>query len=392
VKETIILTSTYYKPHFGGVENSIYFLGKEYLKLGFKVVILCSDAPIDKKGRLAKESYEEGMQVVRFRRYLPFFGIDLFFKPLIDAIIVFRKIKHLNQVNKELNLIISRSGETSLGALLTGIKTIYIVPGILKYQNWLSGFNVKSFIINYLATYPSSVIQNIALKKVKVVLAFSERMKDQIENFSGRADVSILPPGVDTDKYRPVVIRPIHRFSGYDAVFLVVGRLISLKGIDIAIRSFANVQNTNTAFVIIGDGPEKKNLQELAMSLGIENRVFFEGLVSNNIESYYNSADAYFMTSTHETFGQTLLEAMSCGIPILGWKSGGDIHTATAEIVNQGETGFLVNFGVEFLTKAIDDFMGLDRSARINLTKNNRELVLRKYSWGLMAKKILNNV
>ena len=90
------------------------------------------------------------------------------------------------------------------------------------------------------------------------------------------------------------------------------------------------------SLTLIGDGSTLPQLKEKAKELGIEAEVNFTGIVSNP-EKYLNEAHIYVHSAWHEPFGLVLIEALSCGLPIVSFNTGGP-----KEIIHEGEDGYLV--------------------------------------------------
>jgi phosphatidylinositol alpha-1,6-mannosyltransferase len=119
---------------------------------------------------------------------------------------------------------------------------------------------------------------------------------------------------------------------------LVVSRLDPRKGIDKAIRAFAQLDVEDAELLIGGTGRLEGSLKELASELGVRDRVRFLGFVPDaELPSLYSSVDLFVLPSEYEGFGIVFLEAMACGTPVLGTDVGG-VPTA----VEDGETGYLV--------------------------------------------------
>lgn len=119
--------------------------------------------------------------------------------------------------------------------------------------------------------------------------------------------------------------------------FFTVARLSAEKGVDRLIKALA-LMDIDFSFHIIGDGPEKLNLQEITKQLNMQHKVIFEGTKSNPYENM-SDADLFLIGSYFEGFPNVLLEAGILGIPVVGFKAPGGI----AEIIVEGINGFLVN-------------------------------------------------
>jgi glycosyltransferase involved in cell wall biosynthesis len=117
---------------------------------------------------------------------------------------------------------------------------------------------------------------------------------------------------------------------------VTVGRLIRLKQIDDLVRALASC--AAAGLVIIGDGPERERLSEIARDYGVTERVYFAGQRSKEETLALMAAcDLFVLNSTHEGFPHVLLEAMSVGLPIVATAVGG-----TAELVRDGVNGILI--------------------------------------------------
>lgn len=135
------------------------------------------------------------------------------------------------------------------------------------------------------------------------------------------------------DWHRQLGIDEDHRIVGY------VGRLAHNKGADILLRASASVdhQYPDTHWVIVGEGPERAFLQQLATESGLEDKVHFAGsLPREAVLSALKGFDIAVAPSREEGFGLTALEAMACGVPLIASRV-----DALAEIVIDGKTGLL---------------------------------------------------
>jgi len=120
---------------------------------------------------------------------------------------------------------------------------------------------------------------------------------------------------------------------------LCVGRLSAEKGQDVLLKAFALVQERFPQWnlVLVGDGPARADLEQLAERLGIKNAVVFAGKV-RAVDQYYRQADIYVCPSHYEGFPNALCEAMAHGLPVVATDAPG----AMGEIVHHGVSGILV--------------------------------------------------
>ena len=136
--------------------------------------------------------------------------------------------------------------------------------------------------------------------------------------------ITVLRNGIDLDFFRPTLrdeTRAAMQISM--RLLLSVGNLVSSKGHDIAIRALSNLPDMHLN--IIGEGPEKQSLQNLASSLDIADRVTFLGnLPQSELPRHYSSADALILASSREGWANVLLESMACGTPVVATRVGGN--------------------------------------------------------------------
>src|SRR5271157_589692 len=129
-----------------------------------------------------------------------------------------------------------------------------------------------------------------------------------------------------------------------------VGRLNEVKGQNLLIRSFAQVSNHDPRphLLLVGDGPERQRLQQLAENLGLTDRVHFAGYQSRP-EHFLHLMDIFALTSRLEGMPLAILEAWAAGRPVIASRVGG-----VPAIVTDGETALLFDSGDEAgLTQAI---------------------------------------
>lgn len=130
----------------------------------------------------------------------------------------------------------------------------------------------------------------------------------------------------------------------HDAFLAVtIGRLVERKATDRLIKALAREELTGVTLIVIGDGPDREELERLAASLGISDRVLFRGRVSDEEKwQLLRNSDLYASASLHEGFGLVFLEAMACGLPVVCPDHGGQV-----DFLSDGDSGHLVPVGDE---------------------------------------------
>lgn len=168
-----------------------------------------------------------------------------------------------------------------------------------------------------------------------------------------RARIETVPCGFDDEEFSPIDRLQARRELGWhpdEFTVLQLGRLVPRKGIDNVIRSIGILRHTlgvRARLYIVGGNaeapsvaatPEIGRLQQVAAEAGVEDSVTFVGRRGREqLRLFYGASDVFVTTPWYEPFGITPVEAMACGVPVVGASVGGIRST-----VVDGETGFLV--------------------------------------------------
>jgi glycosyltransferase involved in cell wall biosynthesis len=120
-----------------------------------------------------------------------------------------------------------------------------------------------------------------------------------------------------------------------------VGRLTPIKRPEDLIRTLAHLVQSgiDAALVVIGDGPDRPGVEELAARLGVADRCHFVGY-QQEMSHWYGLFDAFALTSENEGTPVAAIEALASGCPVVATDAGG-----TATVVRNGETGYIVPIG-----------------------------------------------
>jgi glycosyltransferase involved in cell wall biosynthesis len=133
--------------------------------------------------------------------------------------------------------------------------------------------------------------------------------------------VTVIPPGVDTDFWRP----PAERDRGHGRL-VTVSQLVRRKRVDRVISALAAALPSvpGASLTVVGDGPERRNLEQLSRRLGVAGRVSFTGqLARERVAAAYRDADAFVFGSDSESAGQVYLEALASGLPVVSVRNTG---------------------------------------------------------------------
>jgi glycosyltransferase involved in cell wall biosynthesis len=169
-------------------------------------------------------------------------------------------------------------------------------------------------------------------------------------------------------------------------VGVMVARMDPPKDHALLLRAWAVVAQkyADLYLLLVGDGAERANLQKLAKSLGIANRVRFTGM-RNDINSCLSAADFFLLITNLEGMPVSVLEAGAASLPVIASFVGG-----LPEMINHQATGFLVSPGDQTrLVESIDAMMSLGAEGRAAMGKAAYELVSAKYDFEVMVQSYL---
>lgn len=204
--------------------------------------------------------------------------------------------------------------------------------------------------------------------------------------------LAVVAPGCDQRHFRPRPREESRRRIGHpgERLFLFVGRLERLKGVEVALRAMALLvasgRYPQARLLVLGEDSwtegesERRRLVALTEELGLVDRVTFEGAVPQaRLPDYYCAADACLLPSYSESFGLVGLEAQACGTPLIASRAAG-----MATVVHDAVTGFLVE-GQD--PAAYATWMGrlLDEPGLVERMGARAARMVRRFSWEATA-------
>ena len=172
----------------------------------------------------------------------------------------------------------------------------------------------------------------------------SQTTLNQLKAFGVTCPLVEVGRGVDTARFHPEhrseQLRQCWEADANTTVLLYVGRLSPEKEVDVLIQSYLNIKKQSSRkfkMVIVGDGPDRKRLTEMASGSDV---IFTGSLTGQSLAQAYASADVFVFASQIETFGNVVLEAMASGLPVVAYN-----YASPQRYIKQGITGWLSPFG-----------------------------------------------
>jgi glycosyltransferase involved in cell wall biosynthesis len=241
------------------------------------------------------------------------------------------------------DILISSSSAWAKGAI-TNVRTFHVCylhsPMRFVWDWYHQTLKEYFWPVNFLLKYLLSHIRRwdvLSAQRPDVIIANSDEVQKRIYKYY-RRESQVLHPAVDTRFFVPA------SDGGRRDYYLVVSRLKPYKRVDLAVRAFSL---TGKPLVVAGDGSEMARLKRMSGS-----NVIFTGKISDRqLLDYYQNCRALIFP-TLEDFGLTLVEAQSCGKPVIAYGQGGALET-----VLEGRTGiFFKEQTVESLINAVNRF------------------------------------
>jgi 1,2-diacylglycerol 3-alpha-glucosyltransferase len=315
-----------YKPHVSGITNYID-LNKQYLEaLGHEVYVFA----FGDEGYLNDEPnviYSHGLALVDTGFYL-----NTRYSPEAQKILRKMDVVHVHHPFLSGRLTLRYCRPRGIPIVFTN-HTRYDLYA-QAYMPLLPEGIGETFLRAYLPNFCQSI---------DLVVAPSPGMKLILEKMGVTSHVEVVPNGVDLAPYQ-ADIQPVDRssfgFAPSDIVLIYTGRLGPEKNLPFLLRALNGVVQAydNVRLLIVGDGPERENLEDRVQHMGITSQVKFVGMVEyDEMPRYLAASDAFVTPSVTEVHPLSVIEAMASGLCVLGIESPG-----VGDTVKDCETGFIV--------------------------------------------------
>lgn len=393
----ILLLSAYAYPHVGGIETSLYFMGRELLRQGHHVKLLCFRNPPE----LPEFEIVEGVEIHRIQQQAIRWPAHRMKVQVHDVYKALHQLFNDFQPDRVWSRFLTFGLAAS--ALIPPSRLAHIFPttgflGVLPYRK--GGFSLKKRLLHEMVYFSYRKLEAKLLPRCSPIV-FSDLMRRQLQmeypTFEG--NISLIRPGVDTDFFQPCPIqeraflRKSLGLSEQTQLVLFVGRLAKSKNLHVLIRAMSQLP-THCHLLVVGKGDDEEEMRQLTNVLDMTNRVHFVGPQHKKLPLYYSIADVCVLPTYIETFGQTYLEAMACGTPVIGFSSRlPQCRNATDEIIEDGITGKIVmDLGHLALAKAISRILTQPSENILSMGKAARIKVIEEYNWEKFTENLINNV
>jgi len=239
-------------------------------------------------------------------------------------------------------------------------------------ETWLQKYGLKGYFM--------TAFERVMLKLpyARIITVSNSSKKKLIENGVPGHRIEIIPNGVDVGKYDEAKAEKSDRPR-----VIYIGRLIGYKHVDDLLVAFSKL-DLDVELYIVGEGPERKNLEALRRELKIDHKVTFTGFVDERKKiELLKSSHVLVLPSSTEGFGMAVIESMAAGTPAIA----ADIP-ALREVTRGGEVGLL------FTPRNVDELAmklkGLLKNEKLQreLAEKGYKYVKAKFAWDTIAEKV----
>lgn len=315
-----------YKPHISGVTNYISLSKQNLELLGHEVFVFT----------FSSEAYQDDETNVIRSQGLPFLDTGYQFN-----------LRHTRQARSLIRTmdIVHVHHPFISGSLAIRYCRPYRIPIVFTSHTRYDLYTQAYFpaLVDVIGITAIQTYLPVFCRAIDMVIAPSKGMRDVLVRLGVDAPIQVVPNGVDLEPFRKP-LKPRSRseigFTQEDVILINVGRLGPEKNLSFLIKAFYGLIEAfpNVGLILVGDGPDRENLQERLKQMGIAHRVYFSGRIPyTEVPGLLAMADAYVTASVTEVHPLSVIEAMASRLPVLGIQSPG-----VGDTIEDGVTGLIV--------------------------------------------------
>jgi len=186
-------------------------------------------------------------------------------------------------------------------------------------------------------------VVTFSINESDAITAVSDNLKDETyRHFDIEKEIVVIPNFVDTDRFQHSNKEHFKKMlaPNGERILAHVSNFRKVKRVEDVVSMFAKVhEQMPSKLLMIGDGPERQNIEEYCRTLNICSDIRFLGK-QEQVDEILSITDLFVLPSQYESFGLSALEAMACGVPVISTNAGG-----LPEINVQGVTGYMSEVG-----------------------------------------------
>ena len=319
-------------PTYGGSGVVATELGKGLAKRGHQIHFISYAMPMRLDGFQDNIFYHE----VEMATY-PLFEFPLYTPALASKMVEVAKFEKLDLIHAHYAIPHATSA--------------YIAKQILNDEHLRIITTLHGTDITLIGLEPSFLsVMKFSIEKSDGVTAVSRFLKEKtITNYGINKEIEVIPNFVDTELFKRIADAKLRKTiaPNGERVLIHISNFRVVKRVTDVIRIFnLVVKKIPAKLVLVGDGPDRSNCENLCRELQLGDSVKFLGKQAELVE-LLSASDLFLMPSQSESFGLSALEAMACEVPVISSSVGG-----LPELVVHGETGYIAEIGdVERMAK-----------------------------------------
>ena len=365
------ITSASFPPE-EGIGNYVYGLSTQLIKKGHTVTIITRSS----RGKKHNEQIDN-IQIIRVP-YLPIY--PLYMK--IHSIFVNNLFKSLESkfdivhIHSPLSPVVQTT--------LPIIATIHTPMKTDTKASYNENKNLRTTIWKLSGRFISIPLEVKLIKRANVITVVANSVAQELQEYpTENKKIIVMGNGIDNTLFKPIEKKSEKKY------ILFTGRLSYRKGLFDLIESGKYIceKYPDVSFIITGSGILSDTLRERINELGIADQFKFLGFVTREeLITLYQNATLYVLPSHYEGLPTVLLEAMSCGLPVIATAVSGNL-----DVITHGKNGILVPpKSPEKIAEAISTLLD-DEQLRKNLGENARKTIEEKYTWDIISNNFLTH-
>jgi len=294
---------------------------------------------------------EDGIRTVRFiykRRFMKLHR-------LINIIASTHCLMNIMREEKKVDIIHLHVYLASLPAVI--FAKLFRIP--LFITEHYTGF------VRQILTFSERILARIIMKSATVILPVSNYLKKYIQPYAPQARFEVVSNIVDSSMFEATNV--VIKENGKQKLILTVGRLDPAKGTSYLLEALNLLKITRKDFFlnIIGDGSIRKELEQKAKTLELDDFVQFHGMkLKSKVAEFMSQCDFFVLPSLFETFGCVIIEAMASGKPVVVTNIGGpnEIVTPQTGILVESANAESLKNGLEYMLDNYHKYSATDIS------------------------------
>ncbi len=227
--------------------------------------------------------------------------------------------------------------------------------------------------------------------KADYIQAISNYLADWAEQMGAKCPIEVVPNGVNVDSFQLSAfsfqkkneLRNKLNLKSYDKILITTSRLVKKNAIEDVIEALQYLPE-NVIFLVLGIGPLEIDLKLKIKNLKLGGRVIFLGHVNHeDLPNYLKISDVFVRPSLSEGLGNSFIEAMAVGVPVVATPVGG-----IPDFLKDGETGLFCEVNnPRSIAEKVKIYLENDE-LREKIIANAREMAIKNYDWNLIAEKM----